>query len=168
MSSDLDEIEIPKKSKLPLILGVVSALLIGGAGGFGAATFAGGSPAGEEAEGGGGEVALDEEGNPIPDEPARVIHDLGQFKINLRGAGGGRVLRMALHLETDDKSALTLEEKNSQLRDSVLMLVSDYTYADLEGVDGKRRLQDELLGRLNSVMTPARVERVYFHDFVVQ
>ena len=147
-----------------MILGLVSALLIGGAGGFGAATFAGNS-ADAAAE---GEGALDAEGNRVAGPNDRVIHDLCQFKINLRGAGGGRVLRMTMHLETDGRSAASMADKNSQLRDSVLMLVSDYTYADLEGVDGKRRLQDELLGRLNSVMAPGRVERVYFHDFVVQ
>jgi flagellar basal body-associated protein FliL len=166
MSDELDEIEVPKRSNLPLILGVISALLIGGAGGFGAATFAGGDASAEVSEG--DEAAVNEEGKAIPDGSARVIHDLGQFTVNLRGAGGGRVLRMTMHLEADHKATLVMKEKNSQLRDSVLMLVSDYTYADLEGVDGKRRLQDELLGRLNSVMTPARAERIYFHDFVVQ
>ena len=34
-TEELDELDVPKKSKLPLILGVVSALLLGGAGGFG-------------------------------------------------------------------------------------------------------------------------------------
>ena len=61
-----------------------------------------------------------------------------------------------------------MEEAAPLLRDSIITLASDYTYAELEGLEGKTRLRDELLGRLNSLLDGARIERVYFTQFVVQ
>ncbi|MCP4496703.1 MAG: flagellar basal body protein FliL, partial [Phycisphaeraceae bacterium] len=35
-------------------------------------------------------------------------------------------------------------------------------------LDGKTRLRDELLGRINTVLGTVRVDRIYFTQFVVQ
>jgi flagellar FliL protein len=172
--------EAPKKaSKLPMIGAAVVALLIGVGGGFGAATFLGGGDAaadegdGEEGGDGGDEAAEDgeapaegEEGEPPP--PTRAVVSLGKFTVNLRGAGGGRMLRMQVDVEVMADDATVVEEKMALLRDGVLMLASDYTHDDLDGLDGKLRLRDELLGRLNTLAEEPLVKRVYFTEFVVQ
>ncbi len=154
------------KKKLAIV-GVV-ALLLGGGGGFGVATFLGG---------GGGQEALaevDEDGDTEGDAPAakkneREVIPFDDFTINLRGTGGGRVLRLELSAEVDAGDAAVVTEKRPMMRDAILTLASDYTYNDLEGVDGKMRLRDELLARLNtSLEDEARVRRVYFTQFVVQ
>jgi len=154
------------KKKLAIV-GLV-ALLLGGGGGFGIASYLGG---------GGGEEVLaeaDEDGDTEGDAPAakknaREVIALDDFTINLRGTGGGRVLRLELSAEVDSDDAAVVIEKRPMMRDAVLTLASDYTYNDLEGVDGKMRLRDELLARLNtSLEDEARVRRVYFTEFVVQ
>jgi flagellar FliL protein len=162
---EIEELDVSKKSKLPMILGVVSALLLGGAGGFGAATLTG---SGDQVEAS-GEVAVDpESGEPMEPVDERSILDLGQFTVNLRGAGGGRVLRMEVQVEASASFEESILARKPELRDSVLSLASDYAYADLEGVDGKTRLRDEMLGRINGLLAPERVERIYFTAFVVQ
>jgi flagellar FliL protein len=155
------------KKKLAIV-GVV-ALLFGGGAGFGAATFLGGGGGGD-----GEELAQadgeDTEGDaPAAEKHERAVVQLNDFTINLRGTGGGRVLRLKVSAEVDSSDADTVNERMDVLRDAVLTLASDYTYNDLEGIDGKMRLRDELLARLNaSLESEARVKRVYFTEFVVQ
>ncbi len=162
---EVEEVEqTASKSKLPLILGACAVFTLGGGAGFGGSMLAGGSDAQAEEVG--------EDGEPLPEaptEPVRAVHSLGLFTINLRGSGGGRVLRMEVALETDEAALETVTANEAQLRDTVITLVSDYAYNDLEGLDGKTRLRDELLGRVNTLLPPeVRVQRVYFTQFVVQ
>jgi flagellar FliL protein len=174
------------------------ALLIGGGVGAGGMFFLGGSAAhaeapadgehaeaGEEpAEGGGHGAPEAEEGGggggghgaSAPDKPAlpmlrgnRSVVSLGTFTVNLRGSGGGRVLRAEVQVEVAAREAEAVDTYKPVLRDAVITLASDFTYADLEGVDGKTHLRDELLGRLNTVLEgKPTVDRLYFTEFVVQ
>jgi flagellar FliL protein len=93
---------------------------------------------------------------------------LGKFTVNLRDSAGGRVLQMEIQVESEMGTAETIEKRMPQLRDSVILLSSDYSYSELEGIDGKLRLRDEIHARINAVMDPAQVSRVYFTAFVVQ
>ncbi len=154
------------KGKLIGIVAVVG--LLGAAGGYAGATFlaapAVAAPEGEalaEAEDG-------EEGTSEPEATGRAVVPLKPFTVNLRGGGGGRMLRLELQLEVDEKHVETLEKRKPVLRDAILTLVSDQTYADLEGLDGKTHLRDVLLRRLNGVLDGMRIQRIYFTDFVVQ
>jgi flagellar FliL protein len=97
-----------------------------------------------------------------------VITSIGSFTVNLRGSGGGRVLRIEVAVESTGAHAKALETRAPQIRDSIITAVSDYTWPELEGADGKVRLRDELLIRVNGITEPARVQRLYFTQFVVQ
>jgi flagellar FliL protein len=108
------------------------------------------------------------EGDAPKPKGAREVFDLGPFTTNLRGAGGGRVLRTQVQVEIRSQDIEFVTERKAMMRDSVLTLVSDYSYADLEGVDGKTHLRDELQGRLNAVLGGDKVLRVYFTEMVVQ
>jgi len=130
-----------------------------------------------EAAGGHGEAAADGHGAAEGDKPARssgsasdrAVVVLGTFTVNLRGTGGGgRVLRMEIYVETDGASQDAVTENNAPLRDAVVTLVSDYSYAELEGLDGKTRLRDELLARMNALLGGNRIKRLYFTEFVIQ
>lgn len=171
-AEEIEEVEdVPKKSKLPLILAGAAAFILGGGAGFGASAVFGSDDA-EAAEiecEEGDEDCVPSEGEGAEPEPVRVVHSLGSFTVNLRGSGGGRVLRMEVQVETNDTALPVVEENSAQLRDAVITLASDYSYADVEGLDGKTRLRDELLGRVNTLLpSDGRVERVYFTEFVVQ
>ncbi|MEC7241085.1 MAG: flagellar basal body-associated FliL family protein [Myxococcota bacterium] len=161
--------EITEGSKLPMILGFVATLVLGAGVGFGASSIFGGGGS-DSAE---TESADDDDEDDMDDvadeDPDRGIYPLGLFTVNLRGVGGGRVLRMEVDLELKLSAVDIMEEKKAGLRDAVIKLVSDYSYTDVEGLDGKLRLQDDLLRDLNKYMgKKARIERVYFSQFVVQ
>lgn len=127
------------------------------AGGHGEEPAAGG-------HGGGGAAAA---GPPVHN--GKTVVNLGLFTVNLRGSGGGRVLRTEVQVEVPAGGFQVVETRKPVLRDAVITLASDFSYSDLEGVDGKTHLRDELQGRLNSVLSgEPKVERVYFTEFVVQ
>ena len=183
-------------SKKPMMIVGVLALLLGGGGGFAGATFAGGAAPAAAAEGEGveGEAAAEGHGEaPAPAEghgeaPAAEGHGEGEgnaelqtdpngatvialgtpFTINLRGSGGGRVLRMDVQIEALGKDKDVIAEKVPAIRDTILIATSDYSWSELEGTDGKTRLRDELLARVNGVTTPLTVQKIYFTQFVVQ
>lgn len=122
---------------------------------------------GEPAEGGHGGAAAPEAGPPV--HKGRTVVSLGLFTVNLRGSGGGRVLRTEVQVEVNANEYQIVDTRKPVLRDAVITLASDFSYSDLEGLDGKTHLRDELQGRLNSILTGSpKVERVYFTEFVVQ
>jgi flagellar FliL protein len=168
MADEEEEVfEAPPPSKLPVILGVVAAAILGGAG----VAFLMGGTGDAAGEGLIGAAGAAEEGAPGPGALGgneRIVFSLETFNVNLRGAGGGRVLRMEVQIEIRQKDEQHIQRAVPRLRDGVLTLASDYTFADLEGLDGKTRLRDELHGRLNKLLDYGRIERVYFTEFVVQ
>lgn len=191
MSEEFEEPK-PKSNKKVLIGAVVGLLLLGGGG---AAAYFGGflGGGGEKGEGeasaegeakaeGEGEAKGEGEGEGahVSAEGAEAVDkgmaqgggsqitNLGAFTVNLRGSGGGRVLRMEVQLDSTAGTANSITNRSPQLRDTVITAVSDYTWAELEGVDGKSRLRDELLTRINGVLAPAVADRLYFTQFVVQ
>lgn len=153
------------KGKLIGIVAVV-ALLAAGAG-FAGATFMT-PPADDSDEMAEADPDAEDAEESESSDADRVVVALKPFTVNLRGGGGGRMLRLEVQVEIAAKHAEAFELKKPVLRDAVLTLVSDQTYADLEGLDGKTHLRDVLLRRLNAVLDKVRIERVYFTDFVVQ
>ncbi len=164
-NEDIDEVEVEwegTKSKLPMVLGALTFLILGGGAGFAGASY----ESAEEAKA--KDSKSTENADGAGSEDNRLVHSLGLFTINLRGTGGGRVLRMEVQIEAGPATIAKAENERARLRDAVITLVSDYSYAEIEGLDGKTRLRDELLTRMNAMLGKLRIERVYFTEFVVQ
>ena len=174
MPEGAEEIEEnEQKSKLPTILGFAATLILGVGIGFGGSMFTENDPQPSNNSGSDESSSSASSSDNPPEEgefrDGRGIYPLGLFTVNLRGIGGGKVLRMEIDLELKASKLDTLEDKKAGLRDRVIKLVSDYHYQDVEGLDGKQRLQDDLLATMNKYMgKKARIERVYFSQFVVQ
>jgi len=160
-NDDLEEEEEQSSGpgKLVLALGALLLLIVGGGGGVLITNLRGGDTVAETSE------ATNTDGSTVPDT---IITDLGTFSVNLRDAGAGRILQMKISIETGKELSTRVEGRKPQLRDTVLMLASDYTYQELNGIDGRMSFRDEIHAELNAVLTPDVVERVYFTDFVVQ
>jgi flagellar basal body-associated protein FliL len=122
--------------------------------------------AGEHGGGGGGGEG-GHGGGAADAPPPSTVENLGMFTVNLKGSGGGRVLRMEVQVESP-KGIPQVKANHALLRDAVITLVSDYSWSDVEGLEGKTRLRDELLQRMNALLPSPLIERVYFTDFIVQ
>jgi flagellar FliL protein len=163
-AEDGDEIQVGNRNKLPMILGMLGVLVIGGGIGWAvSALTAESDPAAEEAAA----VKAAEEFEEGSRSVDTSMTNLGNYTVNLRDSSG-RVLAMKIEVESDAASSVKVEERMAQLRDSIILLASDYSYTELEGIDGKFRLKDDIHARINAVLEPTQVRRVYFTEFVVQ
>jgi len=160
-----EEIQVGNRSKVPFILGAVAVFLIGGAIGWAVTLLTAASDPAADAPAAADAAEGDEQGSQ---DIGTDMTNLGNFTVNLRDSAGGRVLQMEIQVESDIESAESVEKRMPQLRDSVILLASDYSYTELEGIDGKFRLKDDIHARVNAVLEPITVRRVYFTEFVVQ
>ncbi|WP_342347125.1 flagellar basal body-associated FliL family protein [uncultured Nitrospira sp.] len=147
-----------KKMILIIILGV---LLLGGGGGA-AWFFMGGT---EEKPAEHDEHAKAETGH---EEPGPVM-ELEPFLLNLADREELRFLKVSIKLELDRPEEKTdYQNKIPAIRDSLLVLLSSKESQLLRTVNGKRRVREEIMTRVNGVMSKGKVANVYFTDFIIQ
>lgn len=185
--------EKKKGSKLPLILGLV-VLLAGGGGAawyFGLLPFGGGAehaedghgaaaqggdhgaaagdhgkaaakPKGDHGGGGGG-------GHGSGDAGAGGMRPLDPFLANLADETSSRYLKMSLQVEfVDAEPPAAFDARLPQIRDVILTLVTSKTFADIRTAEGKERLREDVIDRINHVLAQDVVKSVYFTEFIVQ
>jgi len=110
------------------------------------------------------EMAVEEEENVIG-----PLYPLDTMIVNLSDDGGKRYLRVTMALElSDPESVDTIESRLPQIRDAVLMILPTKTYDDVSTTDGKIALRNQIMEKINTLMTKGRVNNIYFTEFVVQ
>jgi len=110
------------------------------------------------------EMPVEEEENVIG-----PLYSLDTMIVNLAGHGSKRYLRVTMALElSDPESVDTIESRLPQIRDAVLMILPTKTYDDVSTTDGKIALRNQVMEKINTLMTKGRVNNIYFTEFVVQ
>ncbi|MBF0161159.1 MAG: flagellar basal body-associated FliL family protein [Magnetococcales bacterium] len=154
-------------SKLLKIIIPVVALLLGAGGGYLMGNSAGAKKAEEAA-------ALEPEpkaGEVAKDATAMVgdMYKLDPFVVNLNEPKGSRYLKATIQLEMSIPELKTeLDRRAAQLQDVILALLTSKSFQDLQALEGKFRLREELLSRINALLVNGTVTRVYFTEFVIQ
>ncbi|MBF0340883.1 MAG: flagellar basal body-associated FliL family protein [Magnetococcales bacterium] len=133
-----------------------------------------------------------------PEEMVGAMFKLDPFVVNLNEPKGNRYLKTTIQLEMDDggkkeagkgdkkeeagghgaapkdgaagKSPLEqeLERRKPQLQDVILALLTSKSSKELQALEGKFRLREELLARINALLVNGSITRVYFTEFVIQ
>jgi flagellar FliL protein len=152
------------KKTLFIIIGIVLVVLVGGIAG---AWFTGMlDPVVAMVTGGEGEHA--EEGGEA-DGPV-VFMDLPEITVNLN-TGGRRAnylkIRVSLELQSQ-KDVPQVEMMMTRIMDTVTVYLRELRIDDLKGSAGMYRLREELLMRVSSAVSPARVNDVLFKEMLVQ
>jgi flagellar FliL protein len=159
-----------------IILGVVAFMMLGkgdkkaakegeaapaAAGGHGAPAASGhGAPA---AGGHGGAAATAAGG------PSANIFALEPFIVNIYDGQELRYLKVKVELEMVTPAVKgEIEGKLAPIRDAILVLLSAKTLQDIQDVQGKNTLKEEILAAINKHIPPGKLAKVYFTDFVVQ
>ena len=111
--------------------------------------------------------------NPVPgdhpEQPLGPICPLETFIVNLADKGGNRYLRMTMDLELGNPELQTeITKRMPQIRDSILMILPSKRFDDISPVEGKTALRDEILEKLNGLLTSGKITNIYFKEFVVQ
>jgi flagellar FliL protein len=103
-------------------------------------------------------------------EQSGKVVSLDTFIVNLADPGGNRYLRVTMDLEViggkpaEDEVA----RRTPQLRDAILMILPTKRYIDISTTEGKTAMRDELIGAVNTLLASAKVNRIYFKEFVIQ
>jgi flagellar FliL protein len=146
--------------KKMMMLGLVGVLLLGGGGG--AAWFFMG---GEKEE---GKHAKDTHEEAHVEEPGPVM-ELDPFLLNLADRDEQRFLKVSIKLELDRPEEETdFPNKVPAIRDALLVLLSSKESQLLRTVNGKRRIREEIMIRVNGVMSKGKIANVFFTDFIIQ
>ncbi len=148
--------------KKMMMLGLVGVLLLGGGGG--AAWFFMGS--GDKAEG--EKHAKKDHDEEHADEPGPVM-ELEPFLLNLADREELRFLKVTIKVELDRPEEKTdYPNKVPAIRDALLVLLSSKESQLLRTVNGKRRIREEIMTRVNGVMSKGKITNVFFTDFIIQ
>jgi flagellar FliL protein len=97
------------------------------------------------------------------------LYSLETFIVNLADKGGKRYLRVSMELEL---AAETMPDKVDQLlpkiRDCILMILPTRKSEDIQSVEGKNALREEITTKLNSLVGQESITNLYFTEFVTQ
>lgn len=181
----------PKKAKSKLVLIIVIAvLLVGliGVGGYLAVSMLGGkkaakgaaehgAPAAEgekgeppaEGEHGGGEASGEAGGAEGGAGQMGVLVSLDPFIVNLASDAGKRYLKITIQLELARPGmANEVTNRMPQIKDAVITVLSSKAADDLLTIEGKFRLKEQVLTRINNLLTTGVVKNIFFVEFVIQ
>ena len=166
--ADENEIEEEtKSSKLPIIIAVVVSLLLGAGGTY----FLTGGESESSDEASVDEASSVEEGGTTASGQklsGPCITALGTFNVNLKDPTGARKLQMDISVESKcEAPEVELGKRQAELQSSIILLASEYTVTMLDGMNGKMALKDEIQLRINKILEPHQISRVYFTKFII-
>jgi len=164
------------KKKLFIIIGAaVAALILVGVAMF----FLGGSKAEKKSAHGEakveakaetkGEGEAKGEGKGEGKAGAGTIYPLEPFIVNIYDGQEIRYLKLKVEFEMANIEVKgELDGKVAPLRDAILILLTTKTMQEIQDLQGKNQLREQILGAVNKIIPPGKVTKVYFTDFVVQ
>jgi flagellar FliL protein len=94
---------------------------------------------------------------------------LDTFVVNISDKERDRYLKIATELElTEPGTEEELAQRLPQIRDLIISLLASKSFDDVRTIEGKNFLREEILLRVNALLTTGSVKRVFFTEFVVQ
>ncbi|NOR23751.1 MAG: flagellar basal body protein FliL [Desulforhopalus sp.] len=153
------------KKKIFIMIGaVVLVLMIGG--GFGAWFFMKEKPAPETEKDPGRHVPV-----PVLKQQSQIgpMVNVDEFIVNIISGDVAHYVKASLTVELSNVEVQTeVEQRMPQMRDAILLLISNKTYEELQDLQGKKQLKAELSSKINSFLQKGQVVSIYFTNFVVQ
>ncbi|MEO8698590.1 MAG: flagellar basal body-associated FliL family protein [Kofleriaceae bacterium] len=107
--------------------------------------------------------------HPVTTEVVGPVIALDPFVVNLDEPGQSRYLKLTLQFELINAEAETAITKNKNLiRDSILSHMSSLHLAETLGAAAKDKLRSDIMAKLETMLGPNKVRRIFFQEFVVQ
>jgi flagellar FliL protein len=159
-----------KKSRFKWVLLIFFFLILMGGGAAGAWIFLLDGTLPDFLQRGGGSSAP--AASSAPSAPAGPVGNsipLAVFVVNLADPLGQRFIQLSLEAEVaNEQVAQDLQRNTPRIRDSIIMLLSSKTYADVATPESKMLLKSEITERLNSILGPGKVYQMFITDMKVQ
>ncbi|VAW34551.1 hypothetical protein MNBD_DELTA02-784 [hydrothermal vent metagenome] len=97
------------------------------------------------------------------------IFEMKPFVVNLQDNSGTRYLKLTIGIELDSTDTKKiLKSMRPKVRNSLIILLSSKSYTEIGSIQGKYKLRDEIVERINHILNGDKVKTVYFIEFVVQ
>jgi flagellar FliL protein len=95
------------------------------------------------------------------------VYPMEKFIVNLNQSGGERFLETSLELEfPDTEYTEELQANMPRLKDAILLILSNKSFADIQGIEGKIALRKELILKINTIMKKHKIRNLYYTEFV--
>lgn len=95
--------------------------------------------------------------------------NLSEFLVNIISEDNSNYLKTSMTIELSNTDAQhELDKRMPQVRDAILMLLSNKTYDELYDLHGKKQLKAEITLTVNALLSSGDVTAVYLTDFIVQ
>lgn len=154
-----------KKSKAKWIILIVVLLLLGGAGAGAWFFFLKDMVMPSEES----QSKSVEKKETVPVAATGIGVPLPEFTTNLADPLGQRFIRINIEVEVaDQKVTEEMTKLNARIRDSIILLLSSKTYADVAGAENKMLLKSEITSRLNNILGTGKVYQVFITNMVIQ
>ena len=97
-----------------------------------------------------------------------VMFSLGTFNTNLNGVPK-RMIRVQVNLEMlDEEGFEEVVGLGAEAKDSVIRILNAKSFSQIETVQGKLYLKNEIVTDINKFLDNGVVKNIYFTDFAVQ
>jgi flagellar basal body-associated protein FliL len=93
---------------------------------------------------------------------------IGDFTANLAGPASSHYVKVTVNFEiSKEADEEELKQRKPQFRDKVISLLNSKQPADLQSLEGRNYLKEEIKTVSNTFLKKGKVEGVYFSAFVV-
>lgn len=119
----------------------------------------------EEGHGGGGH------GEKGGEKKAEVVDNFVKesFTVNLADSKGSHFAQVTVEIEVDNSfTKAEVDRLRPKIRDFIVVVLSSKTYEQVESVDGRDFLREEIRNKINGYLTRGQIKNVYFTQFIVQ
>ena len=99
-----------------------------------------------------------------------LIYTMDKFTVNLDGEPR-RVIRLEVNLEMLNKDGfeeVINTDNRAKARDKIVQILNNKTFNDLETIQGKLFLKDQIATEINAFLHEGVVKDIYFTEFAVQ
>jgi flagellar FliL protein len=101
--------------------------------------------------------------------PIVSVYPMEPFIVNIYDGQELRYLKLKVELEMSGAGVKPeVEARQAQLRDAILVLLTTKTMQEVQDLQGKNQLRDEILAATGKILAPGKITKVFFTDFVVQ
>lgn len=99
-----------------------------------------------------------------------LIYTMDKFTVNLDGEPK-RTIRLEINLQmlgAEGFEEVMGPENKARVRDSIVRILNEKTFSELDSIQGKLFLKDRIAREVNTLLNKGIVKDVFFSDFVVQ
>lgn len=97
-----------------------------------------------------------------------VLYSFEPFTVNLRGRPR-KIVQASIQLEMlNEQGYEEAVNVNPVARDKIVRIFNAKSFEDIESIQGKLFLKDQILTTMNQILKTGSVKEVYFSEFIVQ